>query len=73
MSDPNDLPAVYMMVSMSMLAVEETCSKCQDQFVRLVNQRQALRARRMKGFARQAKQDEELKALYCSLGLIPTT
>ena len=73
MSDANDLPTIHMMVSMSRLAVEESSSRCQYQFVRLYNQRQELRARRMKRLARQARQNEELKALYISLGLAPTT
>lgn len=69
MSGPNDLTAIYITISMSRLAVEEAHSKCQSQFVRLYNQRQTLRANRVKRLARQAKQKEELRALYSSLGL----
>lgn len=72
MSDPNDLSTIYTMISTSRLTVNENCTKCQCQFVRLYNQRQALRAARTKRSAREAKELEKLKALYSSLGLVYT-
>jgi hypothetical protein len=68
MSTSHDLPTVDLLVSLSMLAVEETRARCLDQLPRLHRQRQVLRANRTRRLAWEAKQRDELRELYNSLG-----
>lgn len=68
MSALHDLQTIKSLISLSNRAVLETCARCQDQLPRLYNQRQALVANRTKRLAREAKQNEELRELYRSLG-----
>lgn len=70
MSTSYDLPTVNLLISLSMVAVEENCARCQDQLPRLYNQRQLLLANRTKRLAWEAKQRDELRELYSSLGLV---
>lgn len=65
-----DLQTINLLVSLSKRTVEETCLKCEEQLPRLYNQRRALVAKRKKLLARKAKQNEELRELYRSLGLV---
>jgi hypothetical protein len=65
-----NLHTIDLMVSLSKLAVEESHSKCRQQLQCLYNQRQTLLINRKKRLAREASQNEELRALYSSLGLI---
>jgi hypothetical protein len=71
MSTSYDLPTITLLVSLSMLAVEETRARCQDQLPRLYNQREVLRANRRRRLEWQAKQRDELRELYTSPGLLP--
>jgi hypothetical protein len=70
MSTSIDPLTVDSLVSQSMLAVEETRARCQDQLPRLYNQRQVLHANRTRRLAWEAKHLEELRELYRSLGLV---
>ena len=70
MSASHDLCNVHLIVNQSERVVEETRSKCQEQVPRLYNQRQLLLANRHKRLAREAKQRDELRELYRSLGLV---
>ena len=70
MSAADDLYKVHLIVSLSERVFEETYSKCQEQLPRLYNQRQLLLANRQKRLAREARQREELRELYLSLGLV---
>ena len=70
MSASYDLQTINSLINLSIRAVEETCSKCQEQLPRLYNQRQALLAKRMKQRARQEQQKRKLEKLCSSLGLV---
>lgn len=70
MSSAYDLHTVQSIVSLSLRFVEEIRSKCLDQRLRLNNQRMRLCANRTKRLAREAKQEDELRELYTSLGLV---
>ena len=61
---------VNLIVNASKRAHEEACSKCLEQLPRLYNQRQALLANREKRRAFEAKQRDDLRELYTSLGLV---
>ena len=69
MSTSYDLDTVQLLVNLSLRFVDEIRSKCKDQRLRLNNQRNRLQANRTKRLAREAKQKEELRELYISLGL----
>ena len=69
MSTSQDLPTIDLLVSLSMLAVEETRVRCRDQLAHLHDQRQVLGANRTRRLAWEAKQRDELRELYNSLGL----
>jgi hypothetical protein len=70
MSTPFDLHTIDLLVSLSHRAAEEIWFNCQDQRLRLYNQRQTLLANRKKRLAREARQNQELRELYSSLGLV---
>ena len=70
MSASYNLHTVHLIVSMSLGIVEKIRSKCLDQRLRLHNQREGIRANRTKRLERQARQKEELRELYSSLGLV---
>lgn len=69
MSTSSDLHTVESIVNLSLSFVEEIRSRCQNQQLRLNNQRKNLRANRTKRLVRQAKQENELRELCSSLGL----
>lgn len=70
MSDSYDLQTVNLIVDHSQRAAQEASFKCQEQLPRLYNQRQKLLAGREKRLAQEAKQNDELRELYRSLGLV---
>jgi hypothetical protein len=70
MSASYNLHTGHLIVSLSLGVVEEIRSKCQDQRLRLHNQREGMRANRTKRLERQARQKEELRKLSSSLGLV---
>ena len=70
MLPPFNLQQVDLIVSLSQRAAEEASSKCQKQLPHLYNQRRTLLANRKKRLAFEARQKDELRKLYRSLGLV---